>query len=122
MDGKVVQSDRAGRIKGRALLVLELTRLSTQDGQLVDVKTQYVEQEGPNTQKKDAVKVGIGAGIGAAIGAVIGGGKGAGIGAATGAGAGAGTVAATRGEPVVLRPETRLAFRLNEAVTVTEKF
>jgi len=122
VEGKVVQADRAGRVKGVALLVLELTSLATQDGQLLAIETQYVEQEGPNTQKKDAAKVGIGAGIGAAIGAVIGGGKGAGIGAATGAGAGAGTVAATRGEPVVLRPETRLEFRLNEAVSVTEKF
>ncbi len=122
VNGKVVQADRAGRIKGRALLVLELTQLATQDGQLVPIETQYVEQEGPSTQKKDAAKVGIGAGIGAAIGAIIGGGKGAGIGAATGAGAGAGTVAATRGEPVVLRPETRLEFRLNQPISVTEKF
>jgi hypothetical protein len=120
VEGKVVQSDRAGRVRGRALLALELTRLATQDGQLIDIETEYVEQEGPNTQKKDAAKVGIGAGIGAAIGAILGGGKGAGIGAATGAGAGAGTVAATRGEPVVLRPETRLEFRLNQAVSVTE--
>lgn len=122
VQGKIVQADRAGRIKGRALLVMELTSLATQDGQLLDIETQYVEQEGRSTQKKDAAKVGIGAGIGAAIGAVIGGGKGAGIGAATGAGAGAGTVAATRGEPVVLRPETRLKFRLNQAVSVTERF
>lgn len=122
VDGKVIQADRAGRVKGRALLVLELTQLATQDGQLLAIETQSVEQEGPSTQKKDAAKVGIGAGIGAAIGAVIGGGKGAGIGAATGAGAGAGTVAATRGEPVVLRPETRLEFRLNQPVSVTEKF
>jgi hypothetical protein len=122
VEGKIVQSDRAGRVKGRALLVMELTRLATQDGQLLAIETQYVEQEGPSTQKKDAAKVGIGAGIGAAIGAVIGGGKGAGIGAATGASAGAGTVAATRGEPVVLRPETRLEFRLNQAVSVTERF
>ena len=122
VEGKVVQSERAGRVKGRALLVLELTQLATQDGQLIAIETQYVDQEGANTQKKDAKRVGIGAGIGAAIGAVIGGGKGAAVGAATGAGAGAGTVAATRGEPVVLRPETRLEFRLNQAVSVTERF
>jgi hypothetical protein len=122
VEGKVVQSERAGRVKGRALLVLELTQLATQDGQLIAIETQYVDQEGANTQKKDATRVGIGAGIGAAIGAIFGGGKGAAVGAATGAGAGAGTVAATRGEPVVLRPETRLEFRLNEPVNVTEKF
>ena len=122
VEGNVVQSERAGRVKGRALLVLELTQLATQDGQLIAIETQYVDQEGASTQKKDATRVGIGAGIGAAIGAVIGGGKGAAVGAATGAGAGAGTVAATRGEPVVLRPETRLEFRLNEPVRVTEKF
>lgn len=121
VDGSVISADRAGRLKGRSFLALELVSLATQDGQLLAIETQSVEQDGPSSQKKDAARIGIGAGIGAAIGAVIGGGKGAGIGAATGAGAGAGTVAATRGEPLVLRPETRLEFRLNRPVTVTEQ-
>src|SRR5690606_23608698 len=109
------------RVKGRSFLALELVSIASQDGQLIAIETQSIEQEGPSSQKKDAARVGIGAGIGAAIGAIIGGGKGAGIGAATGAGAGAGTVAATRGKPVVLRPETRLEFFLNQSVIVTEQ-
>jgi hypothetical protein len=121
VNGRVVRADRAGRVTGRAFLALELTSLETQDGQLIAIKTQIADEEGRDTQKKDAAKIGIGAGIGAALGAIIGGGKGAAIGAATGAGAGAGTVAATRGEPVVLRPETKLEFRLSQPVTVTEQ-
>ena len=35
--------------------------------------------------------------------------------------AGAGTVMATRGKPAELRVETRITFKLNEPVTVTEK-
>ncbi len=121
VEGRVVRADRAGRVKGRAFLALELTTLATQDGQLIPIETRITDQEGPSSQKKDAAQVGLAAGIGAAIGAVIGGGKGAAIGAATGAGAGAGTVAATRGKPVVLHPETRLEFQLNLPVTVTEQ-
>lgn len=121
VNGRVISADRAGRVKGRAYLALELMTLETQDGQLLAIATQASEQEAAGTQKKDATRVGIGAGIGAALGAIIGGGKGAAIGAATGAGAGAGTVAATRGEPVVLRPETRLEFELSQPVTVTEQ-
>jgi hypothetical protein len=121
VEGRVVRADRAGRVKGRAFLALELTMLATQDGQLIPIETRITDQEGPSSKKKDAAQVGLAAGIGAAIGAVIGGGKGAAIGAATGAGAGAGTVAATRGEPLVLHPETRLRFQLNLPVTVTEQ-
>ena len=121
VEGRVVRADRAGRVKGRAFLALELTALETQDGQLIPIETRITDQEGPSSKKKDATRVGLATGIGAIIGAVIGGGKGAAIGAATGAGAGAGTVAATRGEPVVLHPETLLEFQLNLPVTVTEQ-
>ncbi len=121
VEGRVVDIKKAGRVKGLAYLAAELTTLNTDDGQQVRIVTSQFEREADKTVREDAEKVGIGAGIGAVIGAIAGGGKGAAIGAATGAGAGAGTAAATRGEPVVLRPETRLDFKLEEAVAVTEQ-
>ena len=50
---------------------------------------------------------------------IAGGGKGAAIGAAAGAGAGTGVQAMTKGEQIVLKPETLLHFKLTGPVTVT---
>jgi hypothetical protein len=73
------------------------------------------------SRQDDAKKVGAGAALGAVIGAIAGGGKGAAIGAGVGGGAGAGAVMATRGAAAALPSETRLTFRLNAPVTLTEK-
>jgi hypothetical protein len=75
--GRVVESGKAGRVKGLSHLKLEVTRLMTSDGQWVNVRT--------------------------------------------GGAAGTGAVLTTRGKPVDLPAETRLSFRLSEAVTITEK-
>ena len=120
VEGRVLESQRAGRVKGVSMLSLELVRLSTADGQTVEVVTTRAKQQGPESQKSDAKKVGLGAAIGAAIGAIAGGGKGAAIGAGAGAGAGAGTVLTTRGKPVKLPSETRLEFQLMDPVQVVE--
>lgn len=119
--GKVISAERAGRVKGLSQLSLQLTQLHTADGQKVPIQTEVFVREGPKSLGNDAAKVGVAAGLGAAIGAIFGGGRGAGIGAGAGGAAGAGTVMATRGKPVVLPVETRLSFRLKDAVTVTEK-
>ena len=119
--GRVVEADRSGRVKGVALLQIELTQLTTSDGQRVKVNTGYFEKKAESTKKADAAKVGIGAAIGAAIGAMAGGGKGAGIGAGVGGAAGAGDVLVTRGKPVELPVETLLSFRMAQPVTVTER-
>ena len=121
VQGRVTELDRAGKVKGRARLVLELTQLNTSDGQRVRVQTSPFERVAQSSVKKDALKVGIGAAIGAAIGGIAGGGKGAATGAGVGGGAGAGQVLLTRGEAAELGVETRLSFRLQEAVTLTEK-
>ncbi len=118
--GRVVESDRSGRVKGVALMQIELTQLSTSDGQRVRVNTAFLEKKAESTKKQDAAKVGIGAALGAAIGAIAGGGKGAGVGAGVGGAAGAGDVALTRGKPVEFPVETRVAFRLSEPLTLTE--
>lgn len=119
--GKIVDRERAGRVKGVAVLQLALTEVTTADNQRVPVVTDAFLQKGPDTTKGDVAKVGIATGIGAAIGAIAGKGKGAAIGAGAGGAAGAGTVLATRGKPAVLPTETLLRFKVTQAVTITEK-
>ena len=121
MKGKVVESVPAGRVKGLAQLGVELTELRTADGQQVVLTTEAFHKSGTPSKKEDAAKVGAGAGIGAAIGAIAGGGKGAAIGAVIGGASGAGTVLATRGKEAELPVETRISFKLRDAVNITEK-
>jgi hypothetical protein len=120
VEGRVVESDPGGRVKGRASISVELASLTTPAGQRIDLQTNSVTRQAQPTKKKDATKVGIGAGIGAAIGAIAGGGKGAAIGAGAGAGAGSGVVLATRGDPAVIPAETVLTFQLLSPVTIRE--
>ena len=121
VEGRVAESDRGGKVKGTATLALELVRINTSDGQRVRLQTEGFTKSAEKSTKKDAMKVGIGAGLGAAIGAITGGGKGAAIGAGVGGAAGTGAVMATRGEAAEIPAETRLTFRLREAITLTEK-
>jgi len=117
MDGRIVEADKGGRIKGKASLTLELTSLTTSDGQKVDIVTTPVGSEASASKGKDAAKVGIGAGAGAAVGAIAGGGKGAAIGALVGGGAGA----VMRGDAAVIPAETVVAFELRSPITIQEK-
>ncbi|MBS1830365.1 MAG: hypothetical protein JST93_34000 [Acidobacteria bacterium] len=121
IEGRVVSAVQAGRVKGLSHLSIELTRLTTSDGQRVPIRTAAWEKEGEKDTKGDATKVAVGAGIGAALGAIFGGGKGAATGAGAGGAAGAGTVLATRGKPVVLAAETRISFKLKDPVTIIER-
>ena len=121
VEGRVVASDRGGKVKGVAALAVELTRLRTSDGQNVAIQTDSFEKHAEQTRRQDAEKVGAGAAIGAVIGAIAGGGKGAAIGAGVGGGAGAGDVLLTRGNAATLPSETRLTFRLRAPVTLTER-
>ena len=121
LEGRVVESEKAGRVSGLSSLSIELTRLTTSDGQHVRIQTESFAKEGEKSVGKDAAKVGAAAGIGAAIGAIAGGGRGAGIGAAIGGAAGTGGVMATRGKATTLPSETRISFRLSEPVTITEQ-
>ena len=121
VEGRVVSSDRGGRVKGVSALEVELTRLHTSDGQKVAIQTDGFERRAEQSRTEDVAKVGAGAALGAVIGAIAGGGKGAAIGAGVGGGAGAGTVIATRGKPATLPSETRITFRLKSPVTITEK-
>jgi hypothetical protein len=117
VDGRIVEADKGGRLKGKASLSIELTSLTTSDGQKVDIVTSPVTSEAAANKGKDAAKIGIAAGAGAAVGAIAGGGKGAAVGAVIGGGAGA----ALRGEAADIPAETVVAFELRSPVTIQEK-
>lgn len=120
VEGRIVESDPGGRVRGVASLAIALDHLKTADGQTVDISTKNVTVEAQSTKGKDAAKVGIGAAVGTAIGAIAGGKKGAAIGAATGAGAGTAVVLSTRGDAAEIGSETVLNFELSAPVTITE--
>lgn len=121
VEGRVVASDRGGKMKGVAGIAVELTRLHTSDGQNVAIRTDSFERHAEQTRGGDVEKVAVGAAVGAVIGAAAGGGKGAAIGAGVGGGAGAGDVMLTRGKPATLPSETRISFRLRAPLTLTEQ-
>lgn len=121
VEGRVTDVSESGRVKGLAQLSVTLTKLGTSDGQTVEVDTQDFQVEAEKSTKSDATKIGIATGIGAALGAIFGGGKGAAIGAASGGAAGAGTVLVSKGKPAEIPSETRINFRLEKPLTLTEK-
>jgi hypothetical protein len=119
--GKVLQADRAGRVKGLSNLSLALTQIHTTDGQTVNIETTPWTKEGSTSKKRDAAEVAGGAALGAIIGAIAGGGKGAAIGAGAGGAAGTGAVLTTRGKAAEVPAETRVTFALSNNVPVTER-
>lgn len=120
-EGRVVEADPGGRVRGTARITVELTSLHTSDGQRIRIRTASFAQDAQASRREDAAKVGGGAALGAIIGAIAGGGKGAGIGAAAGGAAGAGDVMLTRGKPAEIRVETQVSFRVQDPVMITER-
>ena len=116
-EGRIVTSDDGGRLKGKANLAIELTGMTTGDGQKVEIVTSPVTAEAQANKGKEVKKVGIGAGAGAAVGAIAGGGKGAAIGALIGGGAGA----AMKGDAAEIPAESVVSFELRSPVTIQEK-
>jgi hypothetical protein len=119
--GRIVEADKAGRVRGVSQLNVTLTEINTTDGQRIEVQTNSVEKRGQTTTGADTAKIAGGAALGALIGALGGGGKGAAIGAGAGGAAGTGVVLATRGKAAVLPSESRLTFQLASPITITEK-
>jgi BON domain len=117
VEGRVVDVKSAGRFKGQSDLVIELTRLHV-NGKSYNLTTDRWSKQGSSRGKATAAKVGGGAAVGAILGGIFGGGKGAAIGAAAGAGAGTGVSAATKGQQIILKPETVLNFQLQNSVAV----
>ena len=120
--GRVVQANRAGRVKGLANVTLAVTEINTTDGQRVPVETDWYEKWGNSSVRGDAAKVAGAAALGAIIGAIAGGGKGAAIGAGAGGAAGTGVALGTRGAAASVPSESLLTFRLARPITITEKF
>jgi len=120
-EGRIVDVVRGGRGNGAAHLVLQLTNVRTSDGQRVPIETATFDRKADTSAGEDAAKVGGGAVLGAVIGALAGGGKGAGIGALAGGAAGAGGAVLTHGRTARMPVESRISFRLQHDVTVTER-
>jgi hypothetical protein len=118
VEGRVVDVKSAGRFAGQSVLTLQLTRL-LMNGRSYGIQTNQWSKSGNGRGKSTATKVGGGAAVGAILGGIFGGGKGAAIGAAAGAGAGTGVSAATKGQQILLKPESVIGFTLENPLTVT---
>jgi hypothetical protein len=121
VEGRVTDADSGGWARGGPHLGIALVRLATADGQNIRIRTEPYKKDGQNSTGSEVAKIGAGAAIGAAIGAIAGGGKGAAIGAGVGGAAGAGDVLLTRGKPAEIPVESRLKFRIQDPVTITER-
>jgi hypothetical protein len=117
--GRVVSVQKAGRISGKSDIAIELGELVLVDGQQVPVRTQVIQHQGNSSTGRDFGAIAATTAIGALIGAGVDGGSGAAIGAGIGAGAGVAGVLATPGDATRIHPESTLAFRLDDPVTIS---
>jgi hypothetical protein len=119
LGGRVVDTKKAGRIRGVSHLTIQLTNLTLVDGQQVPIETQLISLAGPTSRGRDAGAVVTTTGLGAAIGGAANGGVGAAVGAGAGAVAGVIGVLATRGHPTIIYPESLLTFQINAPITIS---
>ncbi len=115
--GRVVDAEKAGRVKGQSRLEIEITELSLADGQQLPIKTSLSQYTGGTSYGRDATAIATTTGAGALIGAGVNGGVGAGVGAAGGLVASVVGVLVTRGRSTEVHPESILTFRLQAPVT-----
>jgi hypothetical protein len=108
--GRVTESFKAGRVVGRAKLVLELTDLMI-NNQLYPLVSEQLGYEGERSGTLRKIAVGT------AAGAVIDGGDGAGTGAAVGAGA----AVLTKGRQIEIPSGAILEFRTTQPVTINRR-
>ncbi len=115
VQGKVVDAQNAGALKGKGELALQLTQI-TLGGQTYPIVSDAWTHEGADkTSQTVGSAVGLGA-VGAMIGAVAGGGPGALLGAGLGGAAGIGASAASRSGEAMVPPEAILTFHLAQQV------
>lgn len=117
VQGRVVDSESSGRVKGTANIRLVLTGIQN-GGKTYPIVTKPFVAEAESTKGRDAGIIGGAAGVGAAIGAIAGGKKAAAKGAIIGGAAGTGTVLATKGKAVEFGSETKLKFTLEKAASL----
>jgi hypothetical protein len=116
--GEVAAVERAGKVKGRAMLALRFTSVDV-DGR--DERSSIVARtslRAPATKREDAAKIGIPAAGGAILGGIFGGKKGAAIGGAVGGGGGTAVVLTSRGDEVRLARGAALTVTLDQASDV----
>jgi hypothetical protein len=113
--GRVTAAVPSGRVKTRARLAFAFDTLVL-DGKEHAIGTGAIDITAPDTHKRDAATIGIGAGAGAIVGGIAKGGKGAAIGTLIGGAAGTGVVLVNTGKEVELTVGSRITIRLtNEA-------
>lgn len=118
--GKITDAVSSGRLSKPAALSLTLTSLTPKGGTEVAISTSTWSAAGESHKKRNAEFIGGGAAAGALIGAIAGGKKGALIGGAAGAGGGTGAAAYTGKKEISLPAETKLDFKLTDAVNITK--
>ena len=119
LNGRVTQVDKGGRVSGVSKLGIQLTELTTVDGQQIPIQTQLVNRNARTTNGRDAAAVATTTGVGAAVGAAADWGRGAAIGAGAGLIVGVAGVLLTRGAPAVIYPETLLSFQVTAPATIS---
>jgi hypothetical protein len=107
----------SGRLSTPAKLYLRIDSIQVK-GQTYTVSTNMAGRTEGSHTKRNAIAIGGGTAAGAIIGGLAGGGKGAAIGAAAGAGAGTGGAALTGKKDITYAAESRLSFRLKDAVAI----
>ena len=118
VEGRISESDAAGKISGQSRLALQLTRLMTADGKTLAIQTNTISMAGGTSYGTDVAKIAGLAGVGLGLGA-LNSGRGAAIGSAAGAAAGVGWVLNSRGKATTIPSETRLEFHLIAPATFT---
>lgn len=115
--GHLTEAKRSGRLKGRAVLGMELDSM-TFNGATYDVSTGADTRVSGRHRKRNLIAIGGGSGLGALVGGLAAGPVG--LLAGAGAGAGAGTAGAflTGKKDVRLPVETPLTFRLRRSIAL----
>jgi hypothetical protein len=122
VEGKIIEVDKAKGLGTSSRMSLELTQVNTSDGQRVHIQTsRFTKDGGERDHDKDAAKIATGAIVGAVVGAAAAHGKGAAIGAGAGAAAGGGAVLLSGGASLKIPVETKLTFRIERPITITER-
>lgn len=113
VQGVVIESERAGALRGRGELVLKLTQVTLAGRQYPIASDTWSNVGGDKTGRTVSNSIGLGI-LGAVIGGAAGGGGGAAVGAVAGGAAGVGTSAASGGGQAVIPPEAILTFHLTQ--------
>ncbi len=118
VQGRVVDAQNAGSLKGKGELALQLTQITLGGQTYPIVSDAWSHQGADKTGQTVGNAVGLGA-FGALIGAVAGGGPGALLGAGLGGAAGVGVSAASRRGEATVPAEAILTFHLAQQVPLT---